>query len=101
MAHPLRDLLNARKWHHHDLDACVLVVRHRGAPGDRREISGADVIDIGAGGLAVENLEEDVVLPWHRLLQVRRGDHVLWTRAGADLSPVDPWAAFDRVLEDL
>lgn len=88
----LRDLFNERKWHQADLQALQIVARHRGAPNDERTISGFDVKRIAPGGLFLDAAvglgsedEEDsddgeVFLPFHRVLEVRGPNGVIWTR---------------------
>lgn len=78
----LRDLFNQRRWATGDLAALTIVVRHRGAPDDRRVVEGAAIVGVLPGGLHVgdEGVEEPVFLPWHRVLAVREGDVVLWEK---------------------
>ena len=89
----LRDLFNDRRWHHDDLQTLQIVVRHRGAPGDRRTVFGGEIVRIVPTGLVVtgsfafdeegDEGEDEVFLPFHRVLEVRGPDGVLWTKPDA------------------
>lgn len=81
-----RELFNRHKWRSEDLGALTLTIRHRGAPGDVRRLSGAEILEITAGGLFVRALDKEgkpvddgrAFIPYHRLLRVRHrtpGDH--------------------------
>ena len=79
----LRDLLNKHLWHLGSLDALVITVRHRGAPGDARRIVGAEVVSVEKNGIQLvsEHADEHAVfLPYHRFLQVETAENVLWRR---------------------
>lgn len=79
----LRDLLNRARWSDANLHALELVVVHRGAPGDRRTVSGALVSDVGAVGVTLapaHDDEEAPFLPYHRFLAVRGPEGLLWDK---------------------
>lgn len=92
----LRDLLNERRWRLGDLSDCVVIVLHRGAPDDRREIPGHAISAVLSGGLEVVasaggwafdgdaapiDVIDTVVVPFHRVLEVRAPDGTsLWRR---------------------
>lgn len=87
MTFSLRDILNRARWRDENLHALELVVLHRGAPGDRRVVSGALVTDVGASGVTLDGqgsegraAEEEVFLPYHRFLAIRGSDGVLWDK---------------------
>lgn len=85
-SHPLRALFNARKWHTGDLAVLTVFLRHRGAPGDERRLSGAQIHEIGADGLVVDAIDEEgepvagerAFVPWHRILRVVAPEGDLW-----------------------
>jgi len=89
MSETLRELLNDHKWHLADLSRLRVIVRHRGAPDDEREIEGSSVLAIGPEGIEVQadagldaerDLEDGkVFIPFHRILRVV-GEGVLWQR---------------------
>lgn len=86
-----RSLLNDRKWHHADLEAISLVVRHRGAPDDQRRISGGAILEIAAAGLFVEARDAEgeplddgrAFIPYHRILAIRGPEGLLYERKEA------------------
>lgn len=83
MSLSLRDLLNRARWRDGTLHALELVVLHRGAPGDRRVVSGARVTEVGAAGVTVTPDHEDedaTFLPYHRFLAVRGQDGAVWDK---------------------
>jgi len=83
MSLSLRELLNRARWRDGALHALELVVVHRGAPGDRRVVSGARVTDVGAGGVTIapeRDDEDETFLPYHRFLAVRGADGALWDK---------------------
>ena len=77
----LRDLFNERRWKAGDLDRLEIDVRHRGAPDDRRTVFGGAIREIGPNGLTVDDplALEPVFLPFHRVLEVRGPEGVIWT----------------------
>jgi RNA 3'-terminal phosphate cyclase (ATP) len=83
MSLSLRELLNRARWRDGALHALELVVVHRGAPGDRRVVSGARVTDVGAGGVTIapeRDDEDETFLPYHRFLAVRGAEGALWDK---------------------
>ena len=83
MSLSLRELLNRARWRDGALHALELVVVHRGAPGDRRVVSGARVTDVGAGGITIapeRDDEDETFLPYHRFLAVRGERGALWDK---------------------
>lgn len=83
----LRDLLNERRWVNADLSRITVIARHRGAPDDEREVSGALIQHIRPGGLVVESSDAEAedptwFLPWHRVLRVIGPEGPLWQRPG-------------------
>ncbi len=53
------------------------VVVHRGAPGDRRVLAAPEVVGRDRSYLL---LEGGGAVPYHRVMEVRRGGRVLWSR---------------------
>lgn len=83
MSLSLRELLNRARWRDGALHALELVVVHRGAPGDRRVVSGARVTDVGAGGVTISperDDEDETFLPYHRFLAVRGERGAVWDK---------------------
>ena len=84
MGTTLRDLLNRARWRDGDLHALEICLLHRGAPDDRRVVSGARVVEVRAGGveLAPDTGDgETQFVPYHRFLSIRIADgDVVWDK---------------------
>lgn len=86
----IRDVLNSRRWHRHDLDQLELEIVHRGAPGDRRTLPGWTITDIGSTGVTIDRfkagdpIDDDAdphsFIPYHRIVSIRLGGETLWQR---------------------
>ena len=82
----IREILNGARWRDGSLHARELELVHRGAPGDRRVVSGARVALVRPGGveLVSEDPEGDgdtIFVPYHRFVAVRGADGVvLWSK---------------------
>lgn len=77
----IRDVLNKIRWTSEDgLDDCEIVIVHRGAPGNIKVIKGIDVKDIAPRAIICEEDGEEVVIPYHRIMAIRRGHEVLWKK---------------------
>ena len=74
----LHELLSRLEWGEgvplHELEFLVV---HRGAPGDTRTLSAPEVVGRDRSYLL---LEGGGAVPYHRVLEVRRGGQVLWSR---------------------
>ncbi len=80
----LHELLSQLQWGDGvPLEELEFVVVHRGAPGDRRVLTAPEVVGRDRSYL---HLEGGGVIPYHRVLEVRRSGRVLWSREveGAD-----------------
>ncbi|MFO0685177.1 MAG: RNA 3'-terminal phosphate cyclase [Sandaracinus sp.] len=83
----IREILNGARWRDGSLHALELELVHRGAPGDRRVVSGARIALVRPGGveLVAETTSEDgdtIFVPYHRFVAVRGADGaVLWSKA--------------------
>jgi len=82
MGTTLRDLLNRARWRDGDLHALEICLLHRGAPGDRRVVSGARVVEVRAGGIELTPDEgETQFVPYHRFLSIRGSDgELVWDK---------------------
>jgi len=77
----IRDLLNKMKWtSDKGLEDCEIVIVHRGAPGDVKTIKGTAIKDIAPRAIIVEEDGEEVVIPYHRVKVIRRGNVLLWQK---------------------
>jgi len=72
-----RDVLNRLKWQKESsLEDAEIVILHRGAPDDRRIISGKEIETIGH--LFFETKETSI--PYHRILEIRCGKEKLFEK---------------------
>jgi len=77
--HPLKNVLNKIFWDEREDPADYEITYvHRGAEGDKRTISATDVKDVGASWFSLRR--EDVVIPFHRILEIRnvRSNRTVW-----------------------
>jgi RNA 3'-terminal phosphate cyclase (ATP) len=88
----LRDILNRARWRDAGLHALEVHVLHRGAPGDRRVISGGRISAATSAGieLAPETDEGDAsFVPYHRFLAIVGPNGAeLWTKEGGERADV-------------
>jgi len=75
-----RDVLNKLKWYGQNLDRATVTIIHRGAPNDRREINGKDIINLGKGFMNVRSPEGEVEIPYHRIVKIKVDNKVVWER---------------------
>jgi RNA 3'-terminal phosphate cyclase (ATP) len=82
----LRDLLNRSRWRDGGLHSLEVSVLHRGAPGDRRVVSGSRIVAIRAAGIELmpDSAEGDTIfVPYHRFLAIHGPEGaVLWAKDG-------------------
>ncbi len=74
-----RDVLNKLKWHpDFEISNAEITIVHRGAPRDRKTISGEDVLDLETGFMKVEGKEKPARIPYHRVLKIEIPEEVLY-----------------------
>jgi uncharacterized protein (UPF0248 family) len=82
--HPLRAILNRILWNEKEghYDDYVVTYIHRGAPGDSRGVSFARIKKIGKSWFSLVDFEEEVIIPFHRILTVKniQTGEVLWRK---------------------
>lgn len=76
-----RAQLNELKWHHDALDEAVVHYVHRGAPGDRAVIEGADILELGRSFITLRTPEGEGQIPYHRVFRIDRGQETIWERS--------------------
>ena len=77
----IRDVLNKIRWtSEHGLDDCEVVIVHRGMPGDVKTIKGTTIKDIAPRAIILKEDGEEVVIPYHRVKIIRRGNILLWQK---------------------
>ncbi len=74
-----RELLNEIKWRF-DLGRCRIYYVHRGAPGDVKAVEGSAIRNIERGFLVLEGDEQDVHIPYHRIIRIEFNNHILFDR---------------------
>ncbi len=85
----IRAVLNREKWASgKGLDGVEVVIVHRGAPCNVRVIRGRDIRDITPRALICDDgtstggsgssIDGAVVIPFHRILLIRRGSQIVW-----------------------
>lgn len=76
-----REVLNKLKWGGRDeLGGAEITIIHRGAPGDRRVIKGAEVIELGHGFMLVTSPDGEVYIPYHRITKIQSGGKVRYEK---------------------
>ncbi|MCA1813473.1 MAG: RNA repair domain-containing protein [Halobacteriales archaeon] len=72
-----REALNELRWSRHRLQDCIIVYRHRGAPGDEREVRGSSVLALRSSFFG---LPDGASIPYHRVLRVELDGKMVWER---------------------
>jgi uncharacterized protein (UPF0248 family) len=73
------ETLNRLRWTG-GLDRCEITILHRGAPDDKKVISGSDVTNIKKSYFNYKCDKGETTIPLHRVLAIRSGGKVLWER---------------------
>jgi uncharacterized protein (UPF0248 family) len=71
--------LNKLKWTG-KLEKCKIVIRHRGAPEDRKEIPGSRITQVKKSYFYYKDGDRENFIPLHRVLLITVGGEVLWKR---------------------
>jgi uncharacterized protein (UPF0248 family) len=84
---PLAELLTRLLFEREtDPASLAIVFRHRGAPDDVRRVVGEEIEKAGPHGVV---LADGTTLPLHRVLEVQRGETIVWSRH-PKAAPDDP-----------
>ena len=83
MVHPLKNVLNRLRWDsQQNPDDYLITYRHRGAPGDVKQIRASRIRNLGKSYFTIqeENEMEETLIPFHRILEIRNSrDHsTIW-----------------------
>ncbi|MEM2890049.1 MAG: RNA repair domain-containing protein [Candidatus Hadarchaeum sp.] len=66
-----REVLNKIKWAGKEkLSDVRITIIHRGAPENRREIHGKDIMELGSGFMKVMMPEGETYVPYHRITKI-------------------------------
>jgi len=77
----LSDVLSKLKWNG-KLENCDIIILHRGAPGDRKEISGSNITEIKKSYIMFRNGGKETFIPLHRVMEITEGSRILWKKTG-------------------
>ena len=78
----VHDLLGRLKWKR-ELKECEITIRHRGAPNNKKEISGIQVTEIKKSHFFYRN-DRETFIPYHRVLEIRVKGKTVWKRHGKE-----------------
>jgi uncharacterized protein (UPF0248 family) len=62
---------------------------HRGAPGDEKVVSGADVLRLEASFLILRDERGEAHIPYHRVFRIEHRGEVVWERRAKDAAGGD------------
>ena len=73
-----RDVLNRLRWDPAagGLEGVTLLIRHRGAPGDVKEVPAEAIVSLGKGSFGTD----EATIPYHRILRISRCGTILFQR---------------------
>jgi len=88
LVHPLKNILNGLRWQSElNPSDYSITYRHRGAPGDVKTVRASDIKSLGKSYFTLQSAsgEEETVIPFHRVLEVRRSTDgsILWVKRKA------------------
>ncbi|RMF91807.1 MAG: DUF504 domain-containing protein [Methanobacteriota archaeon] len=79
----VRRVLNELLWHpERSLDDVSVTYIHRGAPGDVVTIGGWEIKRLERSFFVLERGGVETYIPYHRIVEVRRGAEVLYRKRG-------------------
>lgn len=73
--------LNKLKWTK-KLENCEIIILHRGAPGDKKTISGKDITEVKKDRFCYRARDEETTIPNHRVLEIKLNGKLIWKRSG-------------------
>ncbi|MGC8817214.1 MAG: DUF504 domain-containing protein [Candidatus Hadarchaeum sp.] len=66
-----REVLNKIRWGGREkLGDAKITIIHRGAPENKREIKGSEIVELGPGFMKVNSPEGEVYIPYHRIVKI-------------------------------
>lgn len=79
--HGPREVLNEMKWRTHDLERALIHYVHRGAPGDERVVTGAEIVSLGHSFMELRSAGPlPAMIPYHRIVLIERDGETVWRR---------------------
>ncbi len=87
--HPLKNILNKLRWDEKENPNDYLITyRHRGAPGDVKQIKASMIRSLGKSYFTLSERagDEESVIPFHRILEIRNvNGTTLWVSRQAGI----------------
>lgn len=71
--------LNKLKWTN-KLDKCEIIIKHRGAKNNIKNISGPDVTEIKKSYFCYKDNDKETFIPLHRILEIKFEGKIIWKR---------------------
>jgi uncharacterized protein (UPF0248 family) len=72
VVHPLKNILNRLRWVSSEkADEYLITYRHRGAPGDVKQVKASEMLKLGKSYFTLPSESEEVTIPFHRILEIR------------------------------
>jgi hypothetical protein len=76
-----RQILNELKWHPgKSLEGVKVTYLHRGVPGDRLTVDASELAALERSFFVIERDSAETRIPYHRILEIRKGDKIIWKR---------------------
>jgi len=73
------ETLNRMKWNG-KMGSCSVTIVHRGAPGDRKIIDGADILELKKSYFTYQTRGKESTIPLHRVLEIKVDGETVWKR---------------------
>jgi len=83
MVHPLKNILNRLRWDSRENPENYLITyRHRGAPGDVKQILASQIMKLGKSYFTLSEDSDEITIPFHRILTIQNlnDDSVIWRK---------------------
>ena len=71
--------LNRLKWTGRLMN-CEVTFLHRGAPGDRKTVSGTQITEVKKGYFSFESRGWETTIPMHRILEIGVDGETVWEK---------------------
>lgn len=77
-----KDVLARLRWKDHveDWSTVLVTIRHHGAPGDEKRISGSRISNLGTSFFEID---AETQIPYHRILRIERSGQPVYVRAAS------------------
>ncbi len=83
MVHPLKNILNKLRWDSREnAENYLITYRHRGAPGDMKQILASQIMKLGKSYFTLSEASDETTIPFHRILEIRNLNDgtVIWRK---------------------